>query len=861
MKADGVYPRRYRSGLLVAIMMLLTGVFAPEILAATGGKLFDKNRPLTYSLPDVSSMTRDRYGVNPSVIAKAAAMMAEDIEMVSGMAPLQVTSDEAGVVVIDLAVADTVLLDELKHSVPSVEAVSRRRDAFVLKVVGDRLYAVGSDHRGTAYAILELSRMAGVSPWIWWGDSRPIARESMTLPDGYETMQAPAVEYRGVFLNDEDWTLRPWSRLTLDAGLPPGTIGPRTYEQVFRLLLRLRANALWPAMHEGTVAFFNVEGAGDLADSYGIALGSSHCEPLLRNNVGEWDVGKRGRYNFITNRDAVIDYWRERLSSVGQGDNMLTLGMRGIHDGSMEGVRTMDEKLAALQDVIDAQRRLIGETTGRELATVPQVFIPYKEVLDIMDRGLRVPDDVTLMWCDDNYGYLTRLSDSIQESRSGGAGIYYHLSYWGRPHDYLWLSTTQPGLICHEMHTAYQRGAKRIWIVNVHDPKITAYQLELFLDLAWNVDSVVASGADRHLRRWLEREYGCEVAGQLSEAMMEFYRLTAMRRPEHLGWTQVELSDRRAYPRGRSQVRDTEFSFDEFGGEARRYLRDYARVAAAVSDLVDKVPPERRDSYFATVVYPVLGAEAMARKHLFAQLSRSHAIGNGDNDLTLRDSLMTTAAAASLRAYRDIDALTAYYNDSLAGGKWHGLMRNNPRDLYVFYPPLIPVLPPDGASGLSPGELAPDSLVADGWVACDACRFSSATFTPHPVALLGHSGNALPLPRGESVSYTLPLAPGSEARLVTCLVPTHPVDNGSIRIEISVDGDTPQVIDFREKGRTDRWKENVLRNQARIVTNHNLAERDIHTVTVRALDDHVVLDQLMLDTDLRRNHYTIPTKP
>ena len=316
-------------------------------------------------------------------------------------------------------------------------------DGFRISVQDGQLVVEGHNARGTAYGILELSRMADVSPWVWWGDVRPSTRfYPITVPDTFALEHTPSVAYRGIFINDEDWSLRPWSE---------DNMGPKTYKRLFQLMLRLRANTLWPAMHPGTPGFFTVAGNKEMADSFGIIIGTSHCEPLLRNNVAEWDADRRGPYNYITNRNAVQQYWKERLQQVKGSEALFTLGMRGIHDGSMEGVTTKEEKLAALQQVIDDQRRLLRQYYNNKVERVPQVFIPYKEVLEIMESGLRVPDDVTLMWCDDNYGYLTRLPDAEQQQRQGGGGVYYHLSYWGRPHDYLWLTTTQPGLIYTEM--------------------------------------------------------------------------------------------------------------------------------------------------------------------------------------------------------------------------------------------------------------------------------------------------------------------------------------------------------------------------------------------------------------------------
>ena len=227
-------------------------------------------------------------------------------------------------------------------------------DAFSISANNGHIIIKGDNGRGTAYGILELSRLAGVTPWVWWGDAAPQHRSRLSLPNGYYDRQMPSVAYRGIFINDEDWSLRNWSYLTADAGRPYGRMGHNTYRRIFELMLRLRANTLWPAMHPGTTGFFQVDGNKQLADSFGIVLGSSHCEPLLRNNVAEWDEKQHGEYNFITNRSAVEQYWAKRLQEMKGSDALFTIGMRGIHDGSMLGVKTDEEKLKGLQAVINS---------------------------------------------------------------------------------------------------------------------------------------------------------------------------------------------------------------------------------------------------------------------------------------------------------------------------------------------------------------------------------------------------------------------------------------------------------------------------------------------------------------------------
>ena len=790
----------------------------------------------------------------------AAGMLADDVEDVTGQKPVICDSGrDASIRIYNLATVGTEEAAELKRAGVRTTRIEGKKDGFMLKTARGKLYVVGADDRGTAYAMLEVSRIMGVSPWVWWNDATPARKEKITLPDDFETIQTPSVEYRGIFLNDEDWTLQPWSWKTFEPGQKPGTIGARTYKEIFKLLLRLRGNAIWPGMHGMTTPFYYVDGAKEVADSCAIAIGTSHCEPLMRNNVGEWKEDERGPYNYITNSESVRKYWSERLKEAGGYENMYTIGMRGIHDGHMEGVGTMDEKVSALQRVLDDQRGLLAMYVDSAVTAIPQVFVPYKEVLEIMDHGLVVPDDVTLMWCDDNYGYMTRLSDAEQQRRKGGAGVYYHLSYWGRPHDYMWLGATQPGLVYSEMKEAFDHNARKVWIVNVHDMKTASYPLELFMDMAWDINSISPSGVEGHLERWLCREFGDSIGRELAPVMKEYYRLCAIRRPEFMGWTQVELADRKAYPRGRSHVIDTEFSFKEFGNEADRYLSAYRSIADKAEDIGRRVPAQLRDNYFAQIKYPVVCAANMAVKMLEAQRARSFASGQCDNTLWERDSLMLGACARSIDAYQKIRNLTSYYNDSLAGGKWRHSMCMNPRDLAVFNPPVLPI-------GLTTEEVAaylvpaPDNDLQsahDDYVAVNCCDYTSATFTPHPVSLLGHSQAAVPLPKGETLSFEMELEHDGIVSLTTAVIPTQPDDTGDIRIRVRIDDGEPQTVSFKESGRTDRWKENVMRNQARIMTSHPWTPGR-HVVSVTALDSHVILDQLLLDTKAHRGFYVIP---
>ncbi len=778
---------------------------------------FDGQHAITYNIVDEAS----------PVVHEAVKMFSEDMKIVTGHEPRRSKK----------ATIELYQLDQLKpktiRRLSNMDVLSSRlmdhTDAYYIGIKDGRIIIIGNNGRGTAYGLLELSRSAGVSPWIWWGDVQPEQRSSLTYDDHGGMTDSPSVTYRGIFINDEDWSTLRWAEQTVEPQQPRGTIGPKTYARLFQLMLRLKANTLWPAMHETTRAFFTVDGNREMAERYGIVLGSSHCEPLLRNGVGEWDVKKRGPYNFITNKDAVVDYWRERLKEMKGQEALFTIGMRGIHDGSMEGVKTDKEKLDGLQSVIDTQRELISHDYSKDVESVPQVFIPYKEVLSIYEAGLRVPDDVTLMWCDDNYGYMTRLSDNEQQQRAGRAGIYYHLSYWGRPHDYLWLTTTQPGLVYNELRTAYDHGADRVWIINVHDPKVAAYDLQLAMDMAWNINSVTAGTLRNHLYNWLTTQYGEEIAENIAPAMEHYYQLTAVRRPEFMGWTQVEL-DKKKYNRGLSVPMGTEFSETEFGGELERYLETYD----AICDIVNAQEPANKESYFAHVIYPVNAAAAMAHKHLDAQ--------QGDT-------------LTAMHYQERIAKLTEKYN-AMLGGKWRGLMNSAPRRL-----PVYDNYTTTDSTTISRTPSRPLSrLRINDYVARNASSFTSSNGKVGTIEMLGHSMKAVSIGKGASVSYTFETRRDGPAVLRTALIPTQPNDKGDLRFSVSIDGSTPTVYSLKEPYRSERWKLNVLRGQAVRNTDVNIAS-GTHTLTITALDDHIILDQWMLDFNRNRKFYVFPVEP
>ena len=693
----------------------------------------------------------------------------------------------------------------LKAVSADVSALTGKKQAFLLQVLPDgKLLVAGSDSHGTAYGIMELSRLIGVSPWEWWADVTPEKKTSFVLSAEYQTLQSPSVEYRGIFINDEDWGLMPWSSQTYEPSDIKGHIGPKTNARIFELLLRLRANTYWPAMHECTLPFFLTEGNRKVAEEYGIFIGSSHCEPMVCSAAGE--CRGQGDYDYVNNSASVYKFWEDRVKEVAQQGNIYTLGMRGVHDGQMQGAKTVAEQKAVLERVLKDQRGLLQKYVNKDVTAIPQAFIPYKEVLDIYNAGLQVPDDVTLIWCDDNYGYIRHFPTAEERARKGGNGIYYHVSYWGRPHDYLWLGTFSPYLLHQQMKLAYDRGIQKMWVLNVGDIKPAEYQIELFLDMAWNIDEVNEIGVTVHLKSWLEREFGSNCAEELLPAMEAHYQLSYIRKPEFMGNTREEERDPKY-----KVIKDLPWSEQTISER----LRSYTVLSDVVERMESNIPAGRQDAYFQLVKYPVQAAAQMNRKILTAQLARHSKVDWKQSDA----------------AFDSIASLTQQYN-SLQNGKWNRMMDFQPRKLPVFK--------------RVEHTTATEPMVTDRKMLCKWNAMECTYGKPVPYEGLGYERKAAGIRKGSSLTFAFDDYGKDSVEVEIRLLPSHPLDEKQLRFAISVDEAVPQTVSYETKGRSEEWKENVLRNQAIRKVTLPINKQASHKLVITALDEGVVLDQVIL---------------
>ncbi|MDG5489756.1 glycosyl hydrolase 115 family protein [Sphingomonas sp. BGYR3] len=797
-----------------AILVLLVLLLAPPAWAGQDWVAFDRG-------PGFALIDQGRAApvitdaADHSVVTLAAAELRADLGRVGGG-----SRDERAAPILAGTIGKSALIDRM-IAAGRVDAspVRGRWEGYAIALV-DRpmpgvaraLVVIGGDPRGTAYGLMALSRAIGVSPWHWWADVTPGQRAHVRIRPGTRIADAPDVRYRGFFINDEDWGLVPWAALTHAPGERP--IGPRTNERIFQLMLRLRANLLWPGMHKVTAPFNADPANAALADRYAIVMGSSHAEPMLRNNVGEWP-GAADAFDYVKNRDGVRAYWSERVAANARYESIWTLGMRGIHDSGMVGPSSPAEQRATLERIFADQRAMLAQAGA---GSAPQLFTPYKEVLDIYRSGLAVPDDVTLMWPDDNFGYIRQFPNDAERRRSGGSGIYYHLSYLGAPLSYLWLSTTPPALIREEMGRAWDLGARRIWVANAGDIKPAELALGYFLDLAWDVAGTRAQPIDDYVARWAAEAIDPALAPEIAAVMAEHHRLNLQRRPEHLQWF---------LPHGRA--RPSTLSPADVADRMAAFEANVARLDAIEA----RVPAHRRDAFFQLVRYPVEAA-MRANERVFAAELHDRL---RDRDLAAANGWAARAQAADDR----IRALTSYYNGAMAGGKWRGIMAPEPADgqwrSYRTLPVAVPVAV--GTPALPrhwPTEGKPASVVVEAEAARGNWRIIDG---------LGTNGTVIGSRIGQTVRGTLAASlPPGRWRMAVDLLPTYADRDGRpLELTIEMGGRSFRVGAKRETGNDD-WKQAVLDNRLTLTLPEPVDGGD-RRIVLGATGGGVIVDRLV----------------
>ena len=595
-------------------------------------------------------------------VVRAVGDLQADIARVTGLTPAIAHAEkglEAGVIIVG-TIGKSGLIDRLiRERKIDAAPVAGKWESFFIQVVprplpgvAQGLVIAGSDKRGTIYGIYDLSEQIGVSPWYWWADVPVLHKPALFVTPGRYVEAEPAVKYRGIFLNDEAPALTGWVKEHY------GTYDHRFYTKVFELLLRLKANFLWPAMWDNA---FNEDDPLNpkLADEYGIVMGTSHHEPMLRAQQ-EWKRHGKGPWDYTTNAEVLGAFWDEGIERNKNYESIITLAMRG--DGDMP--MSESANTALLERIVADQRKILAARMNPNLAAVPQVWALYKEVQEYYEKGMRVPGDVTLLWCDDNWGNIRRLPTAEERKRTGGAGIYYHFDYVGGPRSYKWLNTIPITKVWEQMNLAHHYNANRIWIVNVGDLKPMEFPIEFFLDFARDPQRWPKEKLAEFTTLWAAREFGPLYSSQIADIVSAYTKYNGRRKPELLEPTTFNLLNYR---------------------EAETVLADFKTIVARAEGIAGKLPKNAQDAFFELVLHPAKASALVTELYITTGLNRLYASQGraGTNDL-----------AARARELFQADAdLAASYNHTLAGGKWNHMMDQTHIGYTYWNQPPVNVMP------------------------------------------------------------------------------------------------------------------------------------------------------------------------
>lgn len=593
----------------------------------------------------------------PGVI-RAAGDLQADIERVTGVRPQLAAGVAAGAqAVIVGTIGRCGLIDALvSEGRLAGGELAGKWESFVIATVDkpvagvDRaLVIAGSDKRGTIYGIYEVSRQIGVSPWYWWADAPVQHRDEIRIKSGIFASGEPKVKYRGIFINDEAPALRRWAEERF------GGFNQKLYAHVFELILRCKGNYLWPAMWLPVA--FNDDDPGNprLADEYGIVMSTSHHEPMMRAHH-EWMRHGSGPWNYEANGEKLREFWRGGFERVRDFESVVTVGMRGDGDEAM----AEETAVPLLKRIIADQRRILSEVAGRPAAEIPQVWALYKEVQDYYDKGMRVDDDIIVLFSDDNWGNIRFLPRPGDAGHPGGYGMYYHVDYVGAPVSYRWLNVTQIERVWEQMTLSYDAGVDRLWILNVGDIKPMELPMSFFLDLAWNPRAIAAADLPGYYVHWAAQQFGPAHAGEIGAMLALYTKYNARRTPEMLSGDTYSVENYR---------------------EAERVVAEYQALVEQARALGRRLPETHQAAFQQLVLFPIEASANLNEMYVAAGKNEAHA---------LRGSASANREAERVRSLFERDAeLTRWFHEDVAGGKWkHMMSQTHIGYSYWNHPPL-----------------------------------------------------------------------------------------------------------------------------------------------------------------------------
>ncbi|MDO4981876.1 MAG: glycosyl hydrolase 115 family protein [Prevotellaceae bacterium] len=712
-------------------------------------------------------------------VIRAAHDLGDDVRKVTGF-PSQVrllSSDSPGMKQPKSIIVGTIgksrIIDRIiRQKKLDVRKVKGQWESYIIDIVDGNLIIAGSDKRGTIYGIYDISERIGVSPWYWMADAPIAHRDTLYYDGGCFIQPSPKVKYRGIFINDEWPSFGTWCKNQF------GGINSKAYARIFELMLRLKANYFWPAMWDSR---FNEDDplSPQLADDMGIVMGTSHHEPMMRahkeyvyrkDSIGAWD--------YATNKAKLDRFFEEGLERNKAYDNLITIGMRGDGDVAM-GNGNDEDNMKTLKDVVDGQREIIERVYKKPASEVPQLWAIFTEVQRYYDAGFTVPDDVTLLFCDNNWGYIRRTGPEKEQARKGGMGMYYHIDMNGGPWNDRWVNTTTAAKIREQLNLAYQTGIDRIWIINVGDLKPKEMPIDFIMHYAWNPDDYPADKIDQYMVDWASSIFGGEYAKEIADIVTEYSKMNLERKPEvqRVGIYSVET------------------------GEAQRMFNRWDDLEKRTLSLSKKIPAEMQDAFYQLVEYPAVASAGVAKIYLAATLGDSITM----QTLFERDKQMTDK-----------------YNKVIAGGKWDGMMLDKHIGYRMWSMPNENTLPqlaqPSGKTGITACETA---IMAHDYTRRTGTDDSRWVFLPGLGRGKGNMGiepvtaKSRPLGDGATLEYDINFSQSGKQKLALGILPTNDVNPArGLRIGVRVDDGEMQTIDARQ-GYVDTFNEYTKENIAR----------------------------------------------
>ena len=795
------------------------------------------------------------------LVNKAASLFQSDIEKVTGKTPEiihSLPSSEKNIIIIGSLKSSLInqLIQQKKLNADlkgKWEMYHVQTIAAPFKGIENALVIAGSDKRGTAFGVFELSKQIGVSPWYWWADVPVKKKNEVYVKKNIFLHEQPSVKYRGIFINDEAPAFSGWTKEKFNG------VNHLVYEKIFELILRLKANYLWPAMWANA---FNDDDKENpvLADKWGIVMGTSHHEPMLRAQQ-EWKRYGKGLWNYDSNKIVLDEFWKKGIENMGLHESIVTIGMRGDGDKPM----TQGTATALLERIVADQRKIIEDVTHKPASQTPQLWALYKEVQDYYDQGMRVPDDVTLLLCDDNWGNIRKLPKLTDKPRTGGYGIYYHFDYVGGPRNYKWINTNNIARVWEQMHLAYEYNVRNIWIVNVGDMKPMEFPISFFLDYAWNTKKWDQDNLRDYYTQWAGEQFGKTYAKEIGEILRKYSQYASRRKPE--------LLDANTY------------SIENYNIEWMRVVDEWEKLFEQTEKINLQLPSEYKDAFFELILHPV---KAMSNLH---EMYFTVALNN------LSPSNKTEEKVKQL--YVNDSLISVQYNQT-ANGKWNHMMDQTHIGYSYWQQPPVNKMPqikyaetnsPQEKSieiqeiTLSTTEEDIDPLEAktktnlfnevDGYVSINASHYTKAinTSTIHWKVIpdIGKDGDGIttfPVTANEQnidsnsphLEYEIYTYDTGSVKVQCYFSPTLNFHNDEgLKYAIAIDDEQPETISINKDDNNVRiWSEWVSNNIIIKTSQHNLSKQGKHVIKYWMVSPAVVLQKLVVDLGGVKQNYLGP---